>query len=312
MRVFLAGATGAIGQRLVPLLIDVGHEVVGTTRTATKVDGLRLAGATPVILDGRDGEAVRRAVLQARPEVVVHQMTSLSGNLDMRHFADSFADTNRLRTETTDHLLQAALEAGAGRFIAQSFAGWPNEQRGGPIKTEEDPLNTTPPPEVKETLDAILYLEAVTTGTSGIEGLALRYGGFYGPGQALGKGGAMFAGVSARQVPIVGRGTGIWSFVHIDDAAMATALAVDRGAPGIYNVVDDEPAQVSEWLPYLADVLGAKPPRRVPVWLARMFVGEPLVSMMTKIRGSSNAKAKRELGWRPAYPTWRVGFREGL
>ena len=166
MRVFLAGATGAIGQRLVPLLIDVGHEVVGTTRAATKVDGLRLAGATPVILDGRDGEAVRRAVLQARPEVVVHQMTSLSGNLDMRHFADSFADTNRLRTETTDHLLQAALEAGAGRFIAQSFAGWPNEQRGGPIKTEEDPLNTTPPPEVKETLDAILYLEAVTTGTS--------------------------------------------------------------------------------------------------------------------------------------------------
>ena len=312
MRVFLAGATGAIGRRLVPLLIDVGHEVVGTTRTATKVDGLRLAGATPVILDGRDGEAVRRAVLQARPEVVVHQMTSLSGNLDMRHFADSFADTNRLRTETTDHLLQAALEAGAGRFIAQSFAGWPNEQRGGPIKTEEDPLNTTPPPEVKETLDAILYLEAVTTGTSGIEGLALRYGGFYGPGQALGKGGAMFDGVSARQVPIVGRGTGIWSFVHIDDAAMATALAVDRGAPGIYNVVDDEPAQVSEWLPYLADVLGAKPPRRVPVWLARMFVGEPLVSMMTKIRGSSNAKAKRELGWRPAYPTWRVGFREGL
>lgn len=312
MRVFLAGATGAIGQRLVPLLVDAGHEVVGTTTTPSKMDGLRISGATPVVLDGLDGDAVRRAVRDAEPEVVIHQMTALGGDFDLRRFAETFAVTNRLRTQTTDHLLSAAAEAGAKRFIAQSFAGWPNEQRGGPIKTEEDPLNTNPPPEVKETLEAILYLEAVTTGTPGIEGLALRYGGFYGPGQALGKGGVMVEGVAARKIPIVGRGSGIWSFVHIDDAAAATALAVDRGAPGIYNIVDDEPAPVSEWLPYLAEILGAKPPRRFPVWLARIFVGEPLVSMMTEIRGSSNAKAKRELGWRLRYPTWREGFNEGL
>ncbi len=312
MRVFVAGATGAIGQRLVPLLIDAGHEVTGTTRTPSKTDGLRLDGATPVVLDGRDGEAVRRAVLDAEPEVVVHEMTALSGDLDLRHFAESFAETNRLRTETTDHLLAAAVEVGARRFVAQSFAGWPNEQSGGPVKTEDDPLNTDPPKQVRETLGAILHLEAITTGTPGIEGLALRYGGFYGPGNALGKGGVMLDAVAKRQVPIVGGGSGIWSFLHIDDAARATALAVDRGAPGIYNIVDDEPAPVSVWLPYLADVLGARPPRRVPVWLARLLVGEPMVSMMTKIRGSSNAKAKRELGWKLEYPSWRVGFRDGL
>ena len=206
MRVFLAGATGAIGQRLVPLLVDAGHEVVGTTTTPSKMDGLRISGATPVVLDGLDGDAVRRAVLDAQPEVVIHQMTALGGDFDLRRFAETFAVTNRLRTQTTDHLLSAAAEAGAKRFIAQSFAGWPNEQRGGPIKTEEDPLNTNPPPEVKETLEAILYLEAVTTGTPGIEGLALRYGGFYGPGQALGKGGVTVEGVAARKIPIVGRG----------------------------------------------------------------------------------------------------------
>jgi len=312
MRIFLAGATGAIGQRLVPLLVDAGHEVVGSTRTPAKVDGLRLAGVTPVVLDGRDGDAVRLAVLEAEPEVVIHQMTALSGNLDLRHFAESFAETNRLRTETTDRLIDAAVEAGAKRFIAQSFAGWPNEQSGGPVKTEEAPLNTDPPKQVHETLGAILHLESVTTGTPGIEGLALRYGGLYGAGNALGKDGVMLEAVVKRQMPIVGGGSGIWSFLHIDDAAQATALAVDRGAPGIYNIVDDEPAPVSEWLPYLAEVLGARKPRRVPVWLARLIVGEPLVSMMTKIRGSSNAKAKRELGWKLEYPSWRVGFRDGL
>jgi nucleoside-diphosphate-sugar epimerase len=312
MRIFLAGATGAIGQRIVPLLVDAGHEVVGSTRTPAKVDGLRLAGATPVVLDGRDGDAVRRTVLEAEPEVVIHQMTALSGNLDLRHFADSFAETNRLRTETTDRLIEASVEAGARRFIAQSFAGWPNEQSGGPVKTEEAPLNTNPPKQVRETLGAILHLESVTTGTPEIEGLALRYGGFYGPGNALGKGGMMLDAVVKRQMPIVGGGSGIWSFLHIDDAAQATALAVERGAPGIYNIVDDEPAPVSKWLPYLADVLGARPPRRVPAWLARLIVGEAAVSMMTKIRGSANAKAKRELGWTLHYPSWRVGFREGL
>ena len=312
MRIFLAGATGAIGQRLVPLLVDAGHEVVGSTRTPAKVDGLRLAGATPVVLDGSDGDAVRRTVHEAEPEVVIHQMTALSGNLDLRHFADSFAETNRLRTETADIMIKAAVDAGARRFIAQSFAGWPNEQSGGPVKTEEAPLNTNPPKQVRETLGAILHLESVTTGTPGIEGLALRYGGFYGPGNALGKGGMMLDAVVKRQMPIVGGGSGIWSFLHIEDAAQATALAVERGVPGIYNIVDDEPAPVSEWLPYLADVLGARPPRRVPAWLARLIVGEAAVSMMTKIRGSSNAKAKRELGWKLHYPSWRVGFREGL
>ena len=309
MRIFLAGATGAIGQRLVPLLVDAGHVVVGSTRTPAKVDGLRLAGAKPVVLDGRDGDAVRRTVHEAEPEVVIHQMTALGGELDLRHFADSFAETNRLRTDTTDHLIRASLEAGARRFIAQSFAGWPNEQSGGPVKTEEAPLNTDPPKQVRETLGAILHLESVTTGTPGIEGLALRYGGFYGPGNALGKGGVMLEAVVKRQMPLVGSGSGIWSFLHIDDAAQATALAVDRG---VYNIVDDEPAPVSEWLPYLANVLGAKPPRRVPAWLARLIVGEAAVSMMTNIRGSSNAKAKRELGWKLHYPSWRGGFREGL
>jgi len=312
MRVLLAGATGAIGQRLVPLLVDAGHHVVGTTRTPAKVDGLRLAGANPVVLDGRDGEAVRRAVLEAEPEVVIHQMTALSGDLDFRHFAESFAETNRLRTETTDRLIGAAVEAGARRFIAQSFAGWPSEQSGSPVKTEDDPLITNPTGPVKETVEAILHLEAVTTGTPGLEGLALRYGGFYGSGQTFGKGGAMLEAVVKRQMPIVGGGTGIWSLVHIDDAATATALAVGRGASGLYNIVDDEPAPVSEWLPYLAEVVGARNPRRVPTWLARLIVGEPAVTMMTKIRGSSNAKAKRELGWKLRYPSWRIGFREGL
>jgi nucleoside-diphosphate-sugar epimerase len=251
-------------------------------------------------------------VLEAEPEVVLHEMTALSGDLDFRRFAETFAETNRLRTDTTDIMIEAAVDAGARRFIAQSFAGWPNEQSGSPVKSEEDPLNTDPPKQVRETLAAILHLEAVTTGISGIEGLALRYGGFYGPGNALGKGGAMLEAVANRQMPVVGGGTGIWSFIHIDDAAQATALAVDRGAPGIYNIVDDEPAPVSEWLPYLANVLGARPPRRVPAWLAGLIAGEAAVSMMTKIRGSSNAKAKRDLGWKLEYPTWRVGFRDGL
>ncbi|MGH8870468.1 MAG: NAD-dependent epimerase/dehydratase family protein [Acidimicrobiia bacterium] len=312
MRIFLAGATGAIGRRLVPLLVDAGHEVVGTTRTPAKVDGLRLAGATPVVLDGRDGESVRRALLEAEPDVVIHQMTALSGDLDFRHFAETFAETNRLRTETTDRLIEAAVDAGARRFIAQSFTGWPNEQSGSLVKTEEDPLLTNPTGPVRETVEAIIHLESVTTGTPGIEGLALRYGGFYGPGNAIGKGGAIVEAVAKGQMPIVGGGTGIWSFVHIDDAAAATALAVDRGDPGLYNIVDDEPAAVSEWLPYLAGVIGAKRPRRVPALLARFIVGGPGVTMMTKIRGSSNAKAKRELEWRLKYPSWREGFRLGL
>jgi len=312
MRVFLAGATGALGQRLVPLLVKGGHDVVGTTRTADKVDGLRLAGVTPVVLDGHDAAAIRRSVVEAEPDVVIHQMTALGGEFDLRRFARTFAETNRLRVEGTDRLLAAAIEAGAHRFIVQSYSGWPNEQRGGPIKTEEDPLIADPPPAVRETVDAIKHLEAMITSATGIEALALRYGGFYGPGNAFGKGGPMLEAIAERKMPLVGKGGGINSFIHIEDAAAATALSLDRGAPGLYNIVDDEPAPVSEWLPYLAEVIGAKPPRRVPVWVARLLVGEPGVSMMTKIRGSSNAKAKRELGWTLRYPSWRVGFRDGL
>ena len=312
MRVFLAGATGALGQRLVPLLVKGGHDVVGTTRTADKVDGLRLAGVTPVVLDGHDAAAIRRSVVEAEPDVVIHQMTSLGGEFDLRRFARTFAETNRLRVEGTDRLLAAAIEAGAHRFIVQSYSGWPNEQRGGPIKTEEDPLIADPPPAVRETVDAIKHLEAMITSATGIEALALRYGGFYGPGNAFGKGGPMLEAIAERKMPLVGKGGGINSFIHIEDAAAATALSLDRGGPGLYNIVDDEPAPVSEWLPYLAEVIGAKPPRRVPVWVARLLVGEPGVSMMTKIRGSSNAKAKRELGWTLRYPSWRVGFRDGL
>ena len=294
------------------MLIEAGHQVVGTTRTPAKVEGLRLAGATPVILEGSNADAIRRAVSEAGPDVVIHQMTALAGDFDMRRFAETFAETNRLRVEATDHLLQAAVEAGARRFIAQSFTGWPNEQRGGPIKTEDDPLVSNPTGQIRETVEAIYHLESVTTGTQGIDGLALRYGGFYGPGNAIGKGGAILEAIAKHNLPLVGDGAGIWSFIHIEDAATATALAVDRGDPGLYNIVDDEPAPVAEWLPYLAETIGAKPPRRVPVWLARLILGEPGVSMMTRIRGSSNAKAKRELGWELQYPSWRVGFREGL
>lgn len=312
MKVFLAGATGAIGRRLLPLLVEAGHDVVGTTRTPAKLDQLRAAGATPVVLDGHDGDAIRRSVSDARPEVVIHEMTALGGDFDLRHFARMFAETNRLRTDTTDHLLAAAIEEGAKRFIAQSYAGWPNEQTGGPVKTEEDPLIADPPKQIRETVDAIRHLESVTTAASEIDGLALRYGAFYGPGNALGKDGAMWDAIADRKMPLVGKGGGITSFIHIDDAAAATALAVERGDAGLYNIVDDEPAPVSEWLPYLAEVIEAKPPLHVPAWVARLVLGEPGYSMMTRIRGSSNAKAKRELGWELAYPSWRQGFRSGL
>jgi 2-alkyl-3-oxoalkanoate reductase len=312
MRVFVAGSTGVLGQRLVPLLVDAGHEVVGSTRTPAKLEGLRASGATPVILDGRDEEAIRRTVAEAHPDVVVHQMTALGGEFDLRRFAKTFAETNRLRVDSTNWLLAAAMESGAKRFIAQSFTGWPNEQKGGPIKTEDDPLMSDPPEAVRDTLEAIQHLESVTTGTPGIEGIALRYGGLYGPGTALGKGGEMLDAIAHRKMPLVGKAGGIHSFIHIDDAATATGLAVERGNPGLYNIVDDEPAPVAEWLPYLAEVIGAKPPRYFPAWLARILVGEPGVSMMTMIRGSSNKKAKRDLGWTLKYPSWRQGFVSGL
>ena len=313
MKVFVAGATGALGKYLVPALVTQGHDVVGMTRTPEKADLVRQLGAEPAIADGLDAEAVGSAVGRAEPDVVVHQMTALS-SIDLRHMEKSFAQTNRLRTEGTDHLLAAARAAGATRFIAQSYAGWPSARTGGPIKTEDEPLDPDPPAALRAILDAIRHLERTVTGAEGIDGLALRYGGFYGPGTSLSLDpvGEHVEAVRKRQFPIVGGGTGIWSFIHVADAATATVAAVERGEPGVYNVVDDEPAPAHEWIPTLAEEIGAKPPLRIPRWLARVFAGEAMTTMLTEGRGASNAKAKRELGWEPRYASWRRGFAEGL
>ncbi|HEX8065648.1 MAG TPA: NAD(P)-dependent oxidoreductase [Thermoleophilaceae bacterium] len=312
MRVFVAGATGAVGKRLVPLLVAEGHAVVGMTRSPEKAESLRATGAEPVVADALDRSAVMDGVARTRPEVVVHQLTALTGMKSFRRFDRDFAASNRLRTEGTDHLLEAALAVGARRFVAQSYGNWNYEPVGDGLKTEEDPLDPSPPPNQAESLEAIRHLEQAVTGARGIDGLALRYGNFYGPGTGFASDGDLVAMVRKRRLPIIGDGGGVWSFVHVDDVAKATLAAVERGAPGVYNVVDDEPAPVAEWLPGLARALGAKPPRRVPVWLGRLAAGEVGVSMMTRIRGTSNAKAKRELAWQPRYSSWREGFRAGL
>jgi nucleoside-diphosphate-sugar epimerase len=312
MRIFVAGATGAIGRRLVPLLVANGHSVIGTTRTPGKADALRAAGASPVVLDALDRDAVGEALKRAEPEVVVHQATALAGFTDLRRFDEGFAATNRLRTEGTDNLVAGMRELQVRRLVAQSYAGWPHARTGGPVKTEDDPLDDDPPEAVRRTLQAILYLERAVLQTDGVEGTALRYGGFYGSGTSLGEGGFQLEGVRRRRFPIVGGGTGVTSFIHIDDAATATLAAIESGKPGLFNIVDDDPAPVAEWLPILAAAIGAKPPRRLPAWVARLFVGEHGVVMMRDVRGASNAKAKRDLGWQPAYPSWRDGFRRGL
>lgn len=312
MRVFLAGATGALGRTLVPMLVDAGHHVVGTTRTEAHAPGLAQAGAEPVIMDGLDADSVMKAITEAHPDIVIHQLTALKKLSNLKKYDEEFALTNRLRTEGTDHLLAAAREAGAKRFIAQSFTGWTNPRDGGPIKTEGDGLDPHPTAASRQTLNAIRYIEEVVPNATGITGIALRYGGFYGGGTGLGRGGDMLDMVHKRRLPIVGGGTGRLSFIHIDDAARATVQALEHGKAGVYNIVDDEPAPVAEWLPALAAAIGAKPPRRLPVWLAKPMVGEHGVSMLTQIRGSSNAKAKRELDWPPRYASWREGFRDGL
>jgi nucleoside-diphosphate-sugar epimerase len=314
MKVFVAGATGALGRRLVPRLVAQGHDVTGMTRTPEKEGLLRRLGAQPVVADALDPDAVAGAVASAEPDVIVHQLTALSGSIDLRHFERTFAPTNRLRTEGTDNLLAAGRAVGARKFIAQSFAGWPFARTGGPVKSEDDPLDTDPPDQVRTTLEAILYLEQAVTGADWTEGIALRYGGFYGPGTSLATEpeGEQIAAVRGRRFPIVGGGHGVWSLIHIDDAAAATEAAVERGRRGLYHVVDDEPAEVRELLPVLARAVGAKPPRRLPRWLARIMAGEAATVMMTEIRGASNAKAKRELGWEPGYASWRRGFAEGL
>jgi nucleoside-diphosphate-sugar epimerase len=314
MKVFVAGATGAMGKQLVPMLVERGHEVTGMTRTAAKADLIRSMGGRPVVADALDPEAVAQVVAEAEPEAVIHELTSIDTASFSRSLDKMFASTNRLRTEGTDHLLAAACAVGARRFIAQSFAGWPFERTGGPIKTEEDPLQSSPPKTVSETLGAIRYLEDTVTGAEGIEGIALRYGGFYGPGTSISLDpvGAQVEMLRKRRLPVIGNGAGIWSLVHIEDAAAATAAALERGGPGNYNVVDDEPVRVSVLLPELAQAVGAKPPRHLPKWLGRLVAGEGNAIMMTEVRGASNEKAKRELGWELRYPTWRQGFKDGL
>jgi 2-alkyl-3-oxoalkanoate reductase len=294
------------------VLVANGHEVVATTRTPRKSERLREMGAEPVVADGLDRKAVVDAVVRAEPEVVIHQMTALSNVSSFKRFDEEFAVTNRLRTVGLDYLLEAARLAGARRLIAQSYGGWPSERTGGPVKTEEDPYDPSPPKAMSRSHEAIRYLESAVTSDDQVEGVALRYGGFYGTGTLESGFGEVVEQVRKRRVPIIGNGEGVWSFVHVDDAAAATMLAMGRGAPGIYNVADDDPAPVKEWLPVMAEVLGAKPPRRVPTWVGRLAAGEPGVSMFTRIRGVSNAKAKRELGWTLTYPSWRDGFRAWL
>jgi 2-alkyl-3-oxoalkanoate reductase len=307
MRVFVAGATGAIGRPLIEMLVANGHDVTGTTRSSAKADMLRALGAEPAIVDALNRDEVKRAVDTAQPDVIVHELTAIQGiGSNMRRFDRYFTATNRLRTQGTDNLLAAANGA---RFVAQSFAPWVAQRAGGPIKTEEDPSATEAPPGVQETLAAILYLEEKVTDYGG---LILRYGGFYGPGTSMAPGGEQYEAVRKRRLPVVGDGGGIMSLVHIEDAAEATAIAVERGAPGLYNIVDDEPAPVREWLPALAQAAGAKPPRHVPAWLGRLAGGQEGIAMMTQIRGASNAKAKRELGWTPRHASWREGFRGSL
>lgn len=311
MKVLVAGATGALGRHLVPQLVEAGHEVTGMTRSADSIPALRTMGADAVVADALDGGAVNDAVAKAAPEVVIHQLTAIK-DINPKRFDQDFAMTNRLRTEGVDHLLAAAKTAGARRFVVQSFAGWNLARDGGPTKTEEDPLDPDPVPATVESLKAIEHLESVVTTDGEIEGLALRYGGFYGPGSLIGTGGSMLARIRARKVPLVGDGGGIWSFIHFVDAASATVRAVEQGAPGIYQIADDDPAAANVWLPELARIIGAKPPRKVPVWLARLAAGELGVSMFTQLRGADNTKAKRDLNWQPKYASWRQGFREAL
>jgi nucleoside-diphosphate-sugar epimerase len=308
MRVFVAGATGALGRHLVPGLVAEGHQVTATTRTPGKVARLRETGAEPVVLDGLDREAVIAAVAAAAPEVIVHEMTALAGMRSFRNPDKLFAVTNELRTRGTDNLLAAAAQAGTRRVIAQGYAGpGPDKPSGGRLKTEEDPLDWRPIPAVARALAAGRHVEE-TVPVVAPEGIVLRYGGFYGPGTSD----VLLDMVRKRQVPVIGGGAGVWSFIEITDAAAATLAAVGHGEPGVYNVVDDDPAPVAEWLPYLAKVLGAKPPLRVPAWLGRLLAGEFVVAQMTTSRGSSNEKARKELGWEPQFASWREGFRDWI
>jgi 2-alkyl-3-oxoalkanoate reductase len=307
MRVFVAGATGAVGRPLTRQLVAARHHVTATTRSQERVDALRSLGAEPVVVDGLDAAVMTEAIKRAEPEAIAHQMTALAGKPDLRRFDRWFATTNELRTRGIDILLAAADAAGVKRFVAQSYTGWSNPRTGGPVKTENDGLDPDPLPMQRQTLAAIRHVEQ-TVPAAPLDGVVLRYGNLYGPGASD----SQVELIRKRRLPVIGDGAGIWSWIHVDDAAAAAVAALERGGRGVYNVTDDEPAPVSEWLPYLASAVGAKPPTRVPEWLARVMAGSVAVRWMTEGRGSSNEKAKRELAWQPGWASWRQGFREGL
>lgn len=307
MRVLVAGATGAVGRQLIPALVQAGHQVIATSRSQARLAGLRAAGAESALLDGLDAQAVGEVVARAEPEVVIHEMTAIPASLNLRHFDRSFAATNQLRTRGIDNLLAAASAAGVRRLIAQSYGGWNYARAGGLVKTEDDPLDPQPPAAQRQTLAAIRYLEQAVL-SAPLEGVVLRYGSLYGPAASDGT----VDLIRKRQLPVIGTGAGVWSFLHVADAAAATVAAVSGGAPGVYNVADDEPAAAAQWVPAVAQIVGAPAPRRVPAWLGRLLVGEVGISMMTQIRGISSARARRELGWEPIYASWRDGFGRGL
>ncbi|MFI6825683.1 NAD-dependent epimerase/dehydratase family protein [Kribbella sp. NPDC050241] len=312
MKVLVAGATGGLGRSLVPQLVAAGHEVVGMIRSESKAASIKALGANVVLADGLDAAAVKAAVDTVRPEVVVHQMTALKSGINFKKFDQSFAMTNRLRIEGTDNLLSASQAAGVRRFVVQSYAGWNLQQGGSATKTEADPLNPNPVAAQRQTMAGIKHLESVVTNADGIEGIALRYGAFYGPTGDIGKGGSMVEMIRKRQLPLIGDGAGVWSFIHYDDAADATVKAVESDATGIYQIADDDPAQAAVWLPEFARILGVKGPRHVPVWLGRLAAGEVGVAAFTTMRGADNSLAKATFDWQPGYASWREGFRKGL
>jgi nucleoside-diphosphate-sugar epimerase len=311
MRVFLAGASGVIGRRLVPQLVAAGHTVVGMTRRPERAEELRAAGAEPAVCDVFDAEALRRTVVASQPEVVVHELTDLPANLDPRRAKEAYARNDRIRREGTSNLVAAAVAGGARRMVAQSIA-FVYRPEGDAIKTEDAPMWDDAPEPFTDSIAAVRQLEDMVTGADGIEGLVLRYGFFYGPGTGYASDGSMAAMVRKRRFPVLGKGAGVFSYIHIDDAAAATVAAVERGAPGIYNVVDDDPAAVRDWLPAYAEAVDAKPPRRMPAWVGRLVAGKFTAAMATDLRGASNEKAKRELDWQPRHSSWRQGFREAL
>jgi nucleoside-diphosphate-sugar epimerase len=308
MRVFVAGASGAIGRQLVPLLVAAGHEVTGTTRSEERAEAIRAAGARPAVVDALDSAALHAAVVEARPDVVVHQLTALPDRYDPRD-KTIYDATNRLRGPATATLLEAARAAGARRFVCQSIAFAYATGPRPDVKDEGAPLNFDAPAPFGEGVRTLAEMERAVVGAEGLEGLVLRYGWFYGPGTYYSDGGSMAADVRRRRFPVIGRGEGLFSFIHVDDAASATVAAVERGAPGVYNIVDDEPAPMREWIPAYAEAIGAPKPLRVPAWLARLVAGG-MARMISVLPGASNAKAKRELGWEPRWRSWREGFRE--